>query len=505
MESAIAVIAVGLIIFLSHLFAVTFEKTRVPDVLPLVILGVLLGPVFHLASPKDFGQVGQVFTTIALVIILFNCGLELNLRLLLKSFLPALKLGLVTFAVTVGTTVWFAAQVLGMSWINGCILGCIAAACSPPVVIPMLAKLKATEQSRTTLILESTICEVLGIVATLAFIKVATQSDLQPTVMFGHIIASFIMAAMIGFAAGVAWSGLLKVVRHVEDNIFCTPAFVCIIFGTAELCDYSGPVAALVFGLVLGNIKEIGFLRKMPHMPSDSVSLTHTEKTFFAALVFLLKSLFFVYVGLSMQFNSASLAGAALLLTVWTLIVRLVVVKFTTPNTTSTYDRALMAIMIPKGLAAAVLASLVLASGVDGAGIIREVAFGIILFSICLVATLTFCLEKKWLDGFFAYVFGKVEFVTPPVMADPSLSHVQIMQKATGEYPRQSEDLLDYTFQPGKTMPPIDFDKPMNFEKRAEQNVQSVQTVQAEKAEKAEQAEKTEKTENPEADAKSDS
>lgn len=179
MESAIAIISIGLIVFLSHLFAVTFEKTRIPDVLPLVILGLLLGPVFHLASPKDFGQVGQVFTTIALVIILFNCGLELNLGLLLKSFLPALRLGTVTFWVTVGTTVWFASQVLGLTVVEGCILGCIAAACSPPVVIPMLAKLNATAETRTMLILESTICEVLGIVSTLAFIKVAQQSTVQ--------------------------------------------------------------------------------------------------------------------------------------------------------------------------------------------------------------------------------------------------------------------------------------------------------------------------------------
>ncbi|MBL0189609.1 MAG: cation:proton antiporter [Candidatus Obscuribacter sp.] len=433
MESAIAIISIGLIVFLSHLFAVTFEKTRIPDVLPLVILGLLLGPVFHLASPKDFGQVGQVFTTIALVIILFNCGLELNLGLLLKSFLPALRLGTVTFWVTVGTTVWFASQVLGLTVVEGCILGCIAAACSPPVVIPMLAKLNATAETRTMLILESTICEVLGIVSTLAFIKVAQQSTVQPTAMVGHIIASFIMAAMIGFAAGIAWSSLLKIVRHVEDNIFCTPAFVCIVFGTAELFDYSGPVAALVFGLVLGNIKEMSFLRKFPQIKAEAVSLTHMEKTFFAALVFLLKSLFFVYVGLSMQFNSAFLAGTALLLTLWTLIVRLVVVKVTTGPNISTYDRSLVSIMIPKGLAAAVLASLVLQSGVEGAGTIREVAFGIILFSICVVATLTFCLEKGWLNAFFGYVFGQVQHPVTAANDASNMSSVELLQKATGQ------------------------------------------------------------------------
>ena len=432
MDSAIAIVVVGSIVFLAHLFAVGFERTRIPDVLPLVILGVLVGPVFHFVKPEDFGQVGQVFTTLALVIILFHCGLELDLGLLMKSFLPALKLGLINFVVTVGTTVAIGMQVLQLGMVEGCILGCIAAACSPPVVIPMLAKLRATEQTRTMLILESTICEVLGIVGTLAFIKAATTSDVQPIAMLGHIIASFIMAAIIGLAAGVAWSKLLRVVRHVEDNIFCTPAFVCIVFGTAELFDYSGPVAALVFGLVLGNLKDLTFLRGMSGLRDDGVSFNTQEKTFFAALVFLLKSLFFVYVGLSMQFNSLHLEVVALVLTVWTLLVRLVVVKFSTRNDLSVYDRALVSFMVPKGLAAAVLASLVLQSGVSGASTIREVAFGVILFSICLVALLTFLLEKGLLDGLATYVFGK----TAPLRPDPALtvtgpfSHAEALEKA---------------------------------------------------------------------------
>jgi NhaP-type Na+/H+ or K+/H+ antiporter len=262
------------------------------------------------------------------------------------------------------------------------------------------------------LILESTFCEVLGIVSTLAFIKVATSSELQPAAMLGHVISSFVMSAIVGVAAGLAWSGLLKNVRHVEDNIFCTPAFVCIVFGLAELFDWSGPVAALVFGLVLGNIKELRVLRQVQNLPMETASLTNMEKTFFAALVFLLKSLFFVYVGLSMQFNSLYLSVAALLLTIWTLIVRLVVVRTTAGKSLSVYDASLVSVMVPKGLAAAVLASLVLQSGLSSAPIIREVAFGVILFSICLVAGLTFMIERKWLDGFFAYVFG-----TAPVLA----------------------------------------------------------------------------------------
>ncbi len=406
MESPIPLIAVGAIVFLAHLFAVIFEKTRIPDVLPLVLLGLLLGPVTNFVHTESFGDVGHVFTTVALVIILCECGLDIDFQLLARSFLTSVKLGLINFSMTVATTVVLAHRLVGMTLAEGCILGSIVAACSPPVVVPMLAKLKVTEETRTTLILEATICEVLGIVSTLAFLKFAQHNTVMPTVVVGRIIASFVLAAILGGAAGLLWAKLLKFVRGVENNIFCTPAFVCILFGSAELFGYSGPVTALVFGLVLGNVSEVKSLSKLSRLPGDPLPVSYMERTFFSALVFLLKSLFFVYVGISMRFTSKELLGASFLLTVWTMIVRLLVTRFTVAKNFNSYDASIVSTMVPKGLAAAVLASMVMDSGLPAAGLIREMAFGVILFSITLVALSTFCIEKGWMTGFYRYIFS---------------------------------------------------------------------------------------------------
>ncbi|HMY56111.1 MAG TPA: cation:proton antiporter [Candidatus Obscuribacter sp.] len=406
MESPIPLIAVGAIVFLAHLFAVIFEKTRIPDVLPLVLLGLLLGPVTNFVHTESFGDVGHVFTTVALVIILFECGLDIDFQLLARSFLTSVKLGLINFSMTVATTVVLAHRLVGMTLAEGCILGSIVAACSPPVVVPMLAKLKVTEETRTTLILEATICEVLGIVSTLAFLKFAQHNTVMPTVVVGRIIASFVLAAILGGAAGLLWAKLLKFVRGVENNIFCTPAFVCILFGSAELFGYSGPVTALVFGLVLGNVSEVKSLSKLSRLPGEPLPVSYMERTFFSALVFLLKSLFFVYVGISMRFTSKELLGASFLLTVWTMIVRLLVTRFTVAKNFNSYDASIVSTMVPKGLAAAVLASMVMDSGLPAAGLIREMAFGVILFSITLVAFSTFCIEKGWMTGFYRYIFS---------------------------------------------------------------------------------------------------
>jgi Kef-type K+ transport system membrane component KefB len=64
MESAAIIVFVGLLIFLSHLFTSIFERKKIPDVLLLMIIGLLLGPIFGLVTPADVGIVGPMFTTI---------------------------------------------------------------------------------------------------------------------------------------------------------------------------------------------------------------------------------------------------------------------------------------------------------------------------------------------------------------------------------------------------------------------------------------------------------
>ena len=63
----VSILFVGLLIFLGHMFSALFEKTRIPDVLPLVGLGLLVGPFLGWVSAESFGAVGEVFTTVSLI------------------------------------------------------------------------------------------------------------------------------------------------------------------------------------------------------------------------------------------------------------------------------------------------------------------------------------------------------------------------------------------------------------------------------------------------------
>lgn len=412
METALVTLAVGTLIFLGHLFSALFEKTRIPDVLPLVFLGLVVGPICELVTPATLGAVGRIFTTVALLIILFEGGLGLNVASLRASMLPGTRLAILNFVGSILVLLPLAKLYFALSWLEGLVLGAILGGTSSIVVIPLVRKLRLQDHTRTALLLESTFTDVLCIVVTLGLLQAFQFHQLQPSLMLGQIIASFLLAAALGFFAALFWSSILHKVRQLENSTFTTPAFVLIVFGVTELLGYSGAIAALVFGVILGNISglQIGILRVIDGL--QPISLNRTEKTLFAEIVFLLKTFFFVYIGISIRFTDFTLMLVALGLTAALFIMRLPVVRLSLRKTIPRFDASLAAAMVPKGLAPAVLASLPIQAGMAKGGVIQDVVYAVILFSIILTAGLVFLLEKGWLKLPYDLVFSR--YATAP-------------------------------------------------------------------------------------------
>ncbi|MBI3297832.1 MAG: cation:proton antiporter [Elusimicrobia bacterium] len=392
----LVIIGIGVLTFLAHLFAALFEKTRVPDVVPLVLLGLAVGPVFGLVGPAAFGKIGGVFTTLALVIILFQGGLGLNFAALRDSVGQGSRLTFVNFILSAAVVGPLAHALLGLGWLESFMAGSIVGGTSSAVVIPMVAKLRLQERTRTALFLESAFSDVLCIIVTLALLQSVRSNELRPGIMAGQIISSFTMASVIGSVGAVFWSNILARVRELENSLFMTPAFVCIVFGLAELLGFSGAIAALAFGIVLGNVDTLARL-KMPgplFSRLKPVELNKTEEALFAEIVFLLKTFFFVYIGLSMQFTHMYTVLAGLGLTAALFLTRVAVVRWSLSPSTSRSDASLAAVMTPKGLAAAVLAAMPLQAGVASGAVIQDMVYAVVLFSIGATTLLTFLLER---------------------------------------------------------------------------------------------------------------
>jgi cell volume regulation protein A len=183
------------------------------------------------------------------------------------------------------------------------------------------------------------------------------------------------------------------------------------------MLGYSGAIAALAFGVTLGNLDSFKISRFFPSVQDiPQVELNPTEKIFLAQLVQLLKTFFFIYIGLSIQFSSADsfLIGGAIVFAA--LIIRTILVYFSVPRTIPVWDASVMAIMIPKGLAAAVLAAIPFQKGVIGGEFIETTTYAIILFSMVICSILVIMLERTAVRTYYAFVFrqfGQEESAPP--------------------------------------------------------------------------------------------
>ncbi len=383
-QITLTIVFVGILIFAAHLFAQFFRSKKVPDVLMLIIIGLVLGPVTGLVEQRSFGQIGSVFANITLVIILFEGGTSLRLDVLRTAIRGTASLTTVNFVIS-GIIIGMATLVVFdynpiLSFMLGAFLGGTASA----IVIPMVAQLSLQPASRTILILESAVTDVLCVVVGLAFLEAAKLGALNFGLMLGSLVSGFFFSAVIGVLGGLGWSFLINRARNLENSIFTTPAFVFIVYGVAELPGFSGAIAALMFGITMANIDLLPqttlqkYTRFVPH------PLNETERVFFSEVVFLLKTFFFVYIGVSIALTDYFSLAIGGMLTLLVFAFRIPIVKISVRPSIPIEDRVIMSVMVPKGLAAAVLASLPAQAGIHGGEMLQNIAYSTVLISIIL-------------------------------------------------------------------------------------------------------------------------
>jgi cell volume regulation protein A len=405
-DVALIIAVVGIIIFLAHLFTGLFNRIMVPDVIFLIVLGICLGPILGILPPTLFAEIGPIFTTITLIIILLECGFSLKLSTLRTAVPGAMALALVVFPLTMAIITGLALWLTDLELLPALILGAIIGSTSEAIVIPLVKQLKIREESQVLLSVESTITAVLSIIFALTLIETYQLGEFQVLEVTGSLIASFLVAIGLGVASAFIWSLFLNRIRHVKNTMFTTAACVFVVFGLVELLGFNGPIAALAFGITMGNLKPMPFPFFKKGLRLESGGLTDVEKAFFGEIAFLLKTFFFIYLGISLEMISTELMIMAAVFTVIVFILRLVAVRLTVGGTAPAKDVSFIAVMAPRGLTAVVLAAIVFQQAIPGGELIKNLTYGIVLFSVVLTSLLVLLTDKTRLSDGLSYLFS---------------------------------------------------------------------------------------------------
>ncbi|MFH0835074.1 MAG: cation:proton antiporter, partial [Candidatus Micrarchaeota archaeon] len=272
------------------------------------------------------------------------------------------------------------------------IMGAIIGGSSSNIVVPILSRLGASEGTKTILSLESVLTDALCIVATVALVKVATLGSFDASVALHDVASAFSIAAVVGFGFGMFWIGILRRFYGKPFGYVVTLAILFIMYSLVEALRGSGAVAVLVFSIVLGNSQEIARMFKLEgdYSLDKSIKVVETEISFFV------RTFFFVFLGL--VFSLGALAVQPLLLaaalTVALIIARFIGVRLLVMFSPSLRSSALLiATMMPRGLAAAVLAFMPAESGIQ-IPLIVDIVFLVILFTNIVATVGAFASEN---------------------------------------------------------------------------------------------------------------
>ena len=382
----------GIILVLGFIGNYLFRKTSVPDILVLIFLGMLIGPAFRIVEPSVLAPISELFASLALLIILFDGGLNLNLKKVLQDSPRASMMAFLGVFVSMALMIYDRAEVdgithlvLGWDIMLGMLLGAILGGTSSSIVIPLVSRARADSKVSTVLSLESAFTDAIVVVLSLTimqFLLSPATTGIDSAAV--SIAGAFSIAIVFGIATGLVWLKMLKILKKEMYDDILTLAIVLLFYSVTEALGGNGAIFALVFGLVLGNGRRISKFFWI----KDGIEAGNVMKKFESQMSFFVRTFFFVYLGLIFAVGDYTTIAYSLALTA-------LLFAGTIKNKILEDNKFLMSVVMPRGLAAAVLAQIVINNSVPGTGAFQDMIILVIIFSVIISTVGVSVLERN--------------------------------------------------------------------------------------------------------------
>ncbi|NNK10373.1 MAG: sodium:proton antiporter [Flavobacteriaceae bacterium] len=386
-------------------------RFKLPAILPLILIGLLVGPVAtlytedgqKLIEPIWNGEKGlfpgeglYYFVSLAISVILFEGGLTLK-RSEISNVGPV-----ITKLITVGTMVTFfgagiaAHFIFDLSWQMSFLFSALVIVTGPTVITPILRNIPLRKDLSAILKWEGILIDPIGaLVAVLVFefISVGEGQAYTKTALieFGKILL-FGCTFGFTFAHALAFAIKRNMIPHYLLNVVSLSVVLLVFVESDVFAHESGLLAVVVMGMVMGNM----------NLPNLKELLYFKE-----SLSVLLISILFILLAANINISDMELIynwNTAILFLVIVFLIRPIGVLLSTRGSgLKLNEKAFIGWVGPRGIVAAGIASLfgskLMAKGEPGAEYITPLVFMIVLGTVLLNAT-TARLFAKWVGVF---------------------------------------------------------------------------------------------------------
>ena len=387
-SAPILLLAASVVIILGVLGEAFFKKTGIPDILLLMVLGIIIGPVLGIIQPEAVLEIVPYFAAVALIIIMFDGGLNLHIGKVLKTAHFAIILVIVGFALSVGIVAGLAHYGLGWEWIDSILLGTIVGGSSSIIVFGLVQKIRISDDAKSMLSFESALTDIFAVIIAFVLFEAALSGEFSLDLLGITIGKAVLVGLVLGFGVGIPWMFVISKLKNAQHSYMLTIGMVFLLFFLATSFGESGALTALVFGLMLGKKTYFSRLLKVK-FPEDTIDNSlHNQVTF------LVRAFFFVFVGLLASFAQLEYVIFGIVAAIGIYIGRIIITKSVLVRGFSRLDKRVTSVMIPRGLAAAVLATFPLSMGLPNAEAYPQIIFFVIFTSV-LITTIGLGGAKK--------------------------------------------------------------------------------------------------------------
>jgi potassium/hydrogen antiporter len=398
MSAALVLGLVGGLLVVAFLANRVFGLTRIPDVLVLMMLGVLLGPGLGLVQADSLAKTTNLLGTLAIILVLFEGGLELDLRDTLQHFPGSFLLATLAYIFSTVLVAVIVVKGLGLSWTDGLLVGAVLGCTSSTVVLPVLQQLQAEEPVRVTLMLEAAWGDVLAVLTVGLLLGMRSQGGAVAQGLAHGLLNQVGVALLFAIPGGVLWSRLLHVLSEQRFWQVLTFSIVLVLYAGMEALGANGLIAVLGFGLTLSNFPGIdpglGLTLPVTQMAESQQALL----TFHSELAFLVRTFFFVMIGAVAQLgifreHPLLMAGTlgSLFLARWLAIHS----SRWAWRGIGAHNRELIFWVMPRGLITVVLAIEVAEQRGGGLVFVPGLAFAVILITNALLVLASFRVRRS--------------------------------------------------------------------------------------------------------------
>ena len=392
---------IGFVILIGFTGQVLFKKTKIPESLFLITFGLLIGPISAyfcdapLVPVEPFKNITGLVTTISLIIILLHSGFEFDIFDIAKTFSKATFFTVTTFIMTTVFVSLFMIFVAHWSVLTALLLGVVSIGTTTVTVSHLITDLPMEKDVKQLLVLESIINDVTIVTGGVIITRFIVAEDVLGTAFNAQEMASTIFGSVLiaiagGFLFFLLWFYTLDIIKESTIHFVYTVGLLFIMYDAMEFLNGSGPIAVLIFSLFVGNSVNIcERLRLNANFLDASRAAVKSIKEVLDDFSFLVKTVFFVFLGIIFD---PSLLNVTVIQTLAGILGCILVGRYISSKILAFRHRdfspysKIIAVMLPRGFTATVVAFLPAEEGVFIPGFTEIILLMVLVTTVIAIA-----------------------------------------------------------------------------------------------------------------------